>query len=77
MSNTKNSNPILDHCIGFLKSQEFKKELKEILKPIFDYFFKEISVYLFFFSFFVLSSFLLHLGVLILLIRYNKKLHSE
>ena len=77
MSNTKNSNPILDHCIGFLKSQEFKKELKEILKPIFDYFFKEISVYLFFFSFFILSSFLLHLGVLILLIRYNKKLHSE
>ena len=77
MSNTKNSNPILDHCIGFLKSQEFKKELKEILKPIFDYFFKEISKYLFFFSFFVLSSFLLHLGVLILLIRYNKKLHSE
>ena len=33
-----------------------------------------ISIYLFFFVFFILTSFLLHLGVLILLIRYNNKL---
>jgi hypothetical protein len=67
-------NLILKHCTNLLKTEEVKKELKEIFKPLFDYFFKEISIYLFFFVFFILTSFLLHLGVLILLIRYNQKL---
>ena len=70
----KKNNLILDHCTNLLKSEEFKKELKEMLKPLFDYFLKEISVYLLFFVFFILTSFLLHLGVLILLIRYNQKI---
>ena len=70
----KKTNPMLDQCIKFLKSDEIKHEIKEIIKPIMEYFFKEIYVYLLFFIFFILASFLLHLGVLILLIRYNKKM---
>lgn len=74
-NNIKNS-VIFDHCLEFLKSNEIKKEIKSIIKPILEYLFKEISIYLFFFIFIILSSFLLHLGILILLIRYNKKISN-
>lgn len=67
-------NLLFEHCTNIMKSREFKKEVGELLKPLFDYFFKELGIYLYFFIFFILSSFLLHLGVLILLIRYNQKL---
>ena len=65
----KNNNFIYDQCL-----KTFKKEIKNFLKPLLDYIFKEISIYLFFFIFFILVSFLLHLGVLVLLIRYNNKM---
>ena len=68
----KKQNIILDCCIEFLESEEIKAQFKKMLKPIFESFLNEISVYLFFFVFFILASFLLHLGILILLIRYNK-----
>jgi len=71
-----NKNIILDQCILFIKSAEFKSEIKAIIKPIIEYLFKDIYIYFFFFVFFILSSFLLHLGILILLIRYNKKLNN-
>ena len=70
----KNNNFIYDQCIKTLNSKEFKKEIKNFLKPLLDYIFKEISIYLFFFIFFILVSFLLHLGVLVLLISYNNKM---
>jgi hypothetical protein len=73
----KNNNIMLDQCLKFLKSEEIKKEIKSIIKPFIEYIFKELSIYLFFFVFFILSSFLLHLGVLILLIRYNNKLNKQ
>ena len=52
-------------------SDVVKRHIKELMKPLMDYFLKECSIYLFFLVFFILSSFLLHLGILILLIRYN------
>tara|TARA_B100000900_G_scaffold151946_1_gene129023 strand:+ start:805 stop:1029 length:225 start_codon:yes stop_codon:yes gene_type:complete len=70
----KNNNFIYDQCIKTLNSKEFKKEINNFLKPLLDYIFKEISIYLFFFIFFIFVSFLLHLGVLVLLIRYNNKM---
>ena len=69
-----NNNFIYDQCLKTLNSKEFKKEIKNFLKILLDYIFKEISIYLFFFIFFILVSFLLHLGILILLIRYNNKI---
>ena len=69
-----NKSIIFDHCITFMKSEQTKKELKNLLKPFFEYLFKELSIYLYFFIFFIFISFLLHLGVLILLIRYNTNL---
>ena len=70
----KNNNFIYAQCLKTINSKEFKKEIMNFLKPLLDYIFKEISIYLFFFIFFILVSFLLHLGVLVLLIRYNNKM---
>ena len=62
------------HCINFLKSEEIKKEMSAIINPIMDYFLKQIHIYLFFFLFFIFISFILHLGALFLLIKYNIRL---
>ena len=62
------------HCINFLKSEEIKKEMSNIINPIMDYFLKQIHIYLYFFLFFIFISFVLHLGVLFLLIKYNNRL---
>ena len=68
------------HCIKFLKSEEVKKEMSSIINPIMDYFLKQIHIYLYFFLFFIFISFVLHLGVLFLLLKYNirfKKLYNK
>jgi len=68
------------HCINFLKSEEIKKEMSAIINPIMDYFLKQIHIYLYFFLFFIFISFVLHLGVLFLLLKYNirfKKLYNK
>ena len=57
------------HCINFLKSEEIKKEMSSIINPIMDYFLKQIHIYLYFFLFFIFISFVLHLGVLFLLLK--------
>jgi hypothetical protein len=67
-------NTIAYHCINFLKSEEIKKEMRNIINPIMDYFLKQIHIYLYFFLFFIFISFILHLGVLFLLIKYNIRL---
>jgi len=59
-------------CIDILKSKEIQKEMKEIFKPIIDVILENISIYLFSFIFFILISFLMHLGILIILVRYLK-----
>ena len=70
-------NTLSDYCIAFLKAEETKKELQNILNPMLEYFLKEIHIYLCFFLFFIFTSFILHLGVLILLIQYNNKLKKQ
>lgn len=70
-------NALANQCINFLKTEETKKELKEIFSPVLEYFLKEINIYLYFFIFFIFTSFILHLGVLLLLIRYNIKLNKH
>ena len=59
-------------CINILKNKEIQKEIKIILKPIMAVILENISIYLFIFIFFILISFLMHLGILIILIRYLK-----
>ena len=70
------NNILSDICKDILSSEDFKDNIKLIIKPMFQELLNEISIYLFFFVFFILSSFLLHLGILILLIRYNKTIKN-
>jgi hypothetical protein len=72
--NSMSETSIAYHCINFLKSEEIKKEMSAIINPIMDYFLKQIHIYLYFFLFFIFISFILHLGVLFLLIKYNIRL---
>jgi hypothetical protein len=72
--NSISETSIAYHCINFLKSEEIKKEMSAIINPIMDYFLKQIHIYLYFFLFFIFISFILHLGVLFLLIKYNIRL---
>lgn len=77
---TMTESSIAYHCINFLKSEEIKKEMSSIINPIMDYFLKQIHIYLYFFLFFIFISFVLHLGVLFLLLKYNirlKKLYNK
>ena len=61
---------LLNNCTNFFKSDTFKNEFKELTKPLFEYFLNEIGLYLYFFIFFILTSFILHLGIFIILIKY-------
>lgn len=66
-----NKNIILENCLNFLKSEEIKNQLKELLKPLLEYFFKEISVYIYFFIFFISSTFIMQLAIIIFILRNN------
>jgi hypothetical protein len=64
---------IINNCLNILKSEEMKKDLKEILSPLINFIMKEFSIYLFLIIFFIFSSFALHLGILIILLKNNNK----
>ena len=55
------------------KNDEFKKSMFELLKPCINLIIDKITVYLIIFILLVLISFILHLGILIILIKYLNK----
>ena len=63
----------LNECLLFLKKEEIKNNIKEIvfpiIQPIISILLKEINPYIYLSLVFVLISFLLHLGIFILLLR--------
>jgi|TARA_R110002072_G_scaffold22_5_gene132 hypothetical protein len=63
---------IINNCLNVLKSDEMKKELKDIISPLVNFIIKEFSIYLILLIFFIFSSFALHLGILIILLKNNK-----
>jgi len=68
---------LIENCTNFFKSDKFKNELKNVSKPIFEYLLNEIGIYLYFFIFFILTSFILHLGIFIILIKYIMRDNSN
>ena len=62
---------IISNCLNMLKSDEMKKELKEVMMPLINFIIKEFSIYLILIIFFIFSSFALHLGILIILLKNN------
>ena len=66
---------IIQECINVLHREEVKDEFKELMKPLINMLIKEIYPYIFLSIIFVFISFLLILGIFILLMR-NKMLVS-
>tara|TARA_Y100000590_G_scaffold49329_1_gene52186 strand:- start:944 stop:1174 length:231 start_codon:yes stop_codon:yes gene_type:complete len=64
---------IISECLNVLNRDDVKKEFKNIMRPLIDMLIKEIYPYIFLSIIFVFISFLLILGIFILLLR-NKML---
>lgn len=60
---------IINECLIILKRDDVKKEFKILLSPLIDLVLMKIYPYLYLSLLFVLISFLLHLGIFILLFR--------
>jgi len=71
MSSIKDS--LIDECVNILKRKDVKDEIKELFKPIIDMILQEVYPYIFLSMLFVLISFLLILGIFILLLRNNRQ----
>jgi hypothetical protein len=69
-------NSLIQECIGVLKRDDVKKEVKTFVSPIIDLILVQIYPYLYLCMMFVIISFLLHLGIFILLLR-NKTFISK
>lgn len=62
----------IDECIKVLKKPEVKQELKILMRPMIDMVFIEIYPYILLSMIFVFISFLLILGIFVLLLRNNR-----
>lgn len=71
MDNIKDT--VIQHCLELLKRDDVKNELKGLMKPMIDLILEELYSYIFLSIIFVFISFLLILGIFILLMR-NKML---
>ena len=60
---------IIDKCMEILKRKDVKEELKNLMRPMIDMLIKEIYPYIFLSIVLVFISFLLILGIFILLLR--------
>jgi len=60
---------IIDKCLEVLKRKDVKDDIKELMRPVVDMIIKEIYPYIFLSIIFVFISFLLILGIFILLLR--------
>jgi|TARA_Y200000002_G_C22449977_1_gene565879 hypothetical protein len=65
-----------EKCIEFIKKDEFKNEIKNLLKPLIDIIIQEFYPYIYLSLIFVIISFFLILGIFILLWR-NKMISNK
>jgi|TARA_Y100000389_G_scaffold165645_1_gene169910 hypothetical protein len=60
---------IINECLLILKRNDVKEELKNLLSPLIDLILVQIYPYIYLSLIFVIISFLLHLGIFVLLLR--------
>ncbi len=65
---------LLSECLDILNRDDVKNEFKKMMKPLIDMILQDIYPYIFLSIIFVIISFLLILGIFILLLRNTKKL---
>ena len=69
-------NLIFKECLDYLQTEEIKYEIKSFIKPFLYDIFKELTIYFYFLLFIIISIFIFNLGIIILLVKYNKKLNN-
>ena len=69
-------NTLIQECIDVLKREDVKTEFKIFVAPVIDAILVQINPYLYLCMMFVIISFLLHLGIFVLLLR-NKPFSSK
>jgi len=62
-------NTLIDQCLEIMRRDDVKNELKNLMTPLIEAILVEIYPYIYLSLIFVIISFLLHLGIFILLIR--------
>lgn len=62
---------IVEKCLSILRKPEIKAEIKEFIKPIIDLLLQQMYPYIYLSLLFVIISFLLTLGIFVLLLRNN------
>jgi hypothetical protein len=62
-------NTLIQECIDVLKREDVKTEFKTFMTPVIDIILIQINPYLYLCMMFVIISFLLHLGIFVLLLR--------
>jgi len=67
---------LIQECIDVLKRDDVKHEFKTFISPVIDIILAQINPYLYLCMMFVIISFLLHLGIFVLLLR-NKSFHLK
>ena len=70
------SEKFIKQCFELLKREDIKTEIKEFIRPIIDLILQELYPYIYLSILFVLISFLLILGIFLLLLR-NKNIKLE
>jgi hypothetical protein len=68
-------NTLIQECIDVLKRDDVKTEFKTFITPVIDVILAQINPYLYLCMMFVIISFLLHLGIFLLLLR-NKSFNK-
>lgn len=68
---------LINECINILHKDEVKHEFKELMKPLISMLIQEIYPYIFLSIIFVFISFLLILGIFILLLRNKNFLNRK
>ena len=75
MDNIKDT--LIQQCLDLLKRDDVKNELKALMKPMIDLILEELYPYIFLSIVFVFISFLLILGIFILLLRNKHFLNRK
>jgi len=66
-----NREKFIKKCISILEQEEVKKELNSTIKPLIELIIMDIYPYIYISIIFVIISFILHIGIFILLLRRN------
>ena len=67
---------IIQELINLINRDDIKNEIKEVMRPVIDMLLKEIYPYLYLSVILISINFILHLGILIILLR-NKSIFSK